>query len=124
MIRQLSATKLSTLLLGSLLTLNVYGDTVYCEGNKQMMCLGFEQKIVDNNAVCFEPFTCSQEGFVCKSELNDLADEHEALLAKHNDLVNTYNELLTEYNGNVTSFEDSQRCLIASATLEEAKDCL
>lgn len=119
-----SATKWSALLLGSLLALNVYGDTVYCEGNKQMMCLGFEQKIVDNNAVCFEPFTCSQEGFVCKSELNDLADEHEALLAKHNDLANTYNELLNEYNSNVADFEETQRCLLAASTLEDAKGCL
>lgn len=124
MTRKSSPIKWSTLLLGSVLAFNVYGDTVYCEGNKQLMCLGFEQKIVDNNAVCFDRFTCSQDGFVCKSELDNLADEHESLLSQHNELVDTHNELLDEYKNTVANYENVQSCVGAASSLEEAKSCL
>ncbi len=124
MIREFSTIKWSVLLLGSVIAFNVYGDTIYCEGNKQMMCLGFEQKIVDNNAVCFEPFACGQEGFVCKSELDILADEHESLLSQHNELVDTHNELLGEYENALSQYGDVERCVIAATSLDEAKSCI
>lgn len=108
----------------SLAASNVLADTFYCPDGKQMRCLGFGEKVVSSNATCFEPMTCSQEGFVCKSELNSLADEHETLLDKHNGMVNTYNELLANYDSAVAGHEQLQRCLIAATTLAEAKDCL
>lgn len=120
----LSATKHLTLLIGFVLTFNAYGDTLYCPDGKQMKCLGFSEKIVSNNAVCFDAFTCDQDGFVCKSELDAMADEHEGLLNKHNDLVNTYNELHTAYVSTVSGHEELVRCLSIASTLDEAKGCI
>lgn len=112
------------LLLGSVIALNVYGDTIYCEGNKKMMCLGFGEKVVKSNALCFDPMSCSQEGFVCKSELTGLADEHEALLGKHNELVDIHNELITTHENTLSDYQELQRCVGAASTLDEARDCL
>lgn len=123
MVQIFSAKKLATVLLGSLLTFNVYGDTYYCAEGKQMKCLGFGEKIVGNNDICFEPFSCSQEGFVCKSELNDLAGELESLFIKHNELVKTHNELLENFENTLAEYEQMERCVAAAYTLEEAKNC-
>lgn len=122
--QNLNTTLWPTLLLGSMLAFNAYGDTIYCENNKQMRCLGFGEKVVNSNAVCFEPLTCSQEGFVCKSELNVLADEHEALLNRHNELANTHNELITVYENALSEYEKLERCVNAALTLDEAKACI
>ncbi len=112
-----------TMLTGFMLTFNVYGDTLYCPNGKQMRCLDFGAKVVEKSAVCFDSFTCSQEGFVCKSELNDLADEHEALLNKHNDLISTHNELVDVYENAVSEYERFERCVNSATTLEDAQGC-
>lgn len=124
MMQYFSALKLSTIVMGSIIAFNVYGDTIYCADNKQMRCLGFGEKVVNSNAVCFEPLKCSQEGFVCKSELDSLADEHESLLGKHNELVSTHNELISVYENTVSEYEKLERCVNTASTLDEAKGCI
>lgn len=113
-----------TVLMGSVLTFNVYGDTFYCADGKEMRCLGFGQKVVNSSAVCFDPLKCSQEGFVCKSELDNLADEQETLLGKHNELVSTHNELITAYENTVSEYKKLERCIMSAPTLDDAKGCI
>lgn len=119
-----SARKLATVLVGSLLAFNVYGNTFYCADGKEMKCLGFGEKIVGNNDICFKPLTCSQEGFVCKSELNELEFKHETLFNKHSELVNTHNELLESFENTLSDYKRVEGCVAAAYTLEEAKSCL
>lgn len=115
--------KWTLIFLGSMLTLNTFADTVYCENNKQLRCLGFDEKVVSRNTLCLDPMKCDQEGFVCKSELNSINDEYEALNKKYNDLANTHNQLLDTYNKSTSAYEDAQRCVTVATTLEEAKSC-
>jgi len=114
-----------TLLAGLGLAFNVYasGNTLHCASSKKLVCLGYGDKVVGDNAVCFDRFECSQEGFVCKSELDGMAAEHEQLLGKHNELVNTYNELLSAHESTVTGYERFERCVSVASTLEDAKTC-
>jgi len=112
------------LLIGSLIALNASGETFYCEDNKQLKCLGFEEKIVDRNAVCFDPMKCDQDGFVCKSELNAMADENETLNNKYNELANTHNKLIEAYKDSTDAYESLQRCITIATTLEEAQACI
>lgn len=115
--------KWPVLLMASLFSFNVHAATIYCEDNKQMQCLGFGEKVVKSNAICFDPLKCGQDGFVCKSELDTLAAEHESLLNQHNDLVNTHNQLIDTYESSQADYERLHRCVAVSTTLEEAKNC-
>ena len=90
-----------------------------CSYGARGACLGYSDKIVDQNAVCFSEATCGFGGFVCKSKLEDVANEYDRLVNSYNDLsrknrslvdtaqellnknnmlVNDYNELLAKYN--------------------------
>ncbi len=114
----------SLVVLGITFSLSAHAGTFYCPDGKQMKCLGFDKKIVDNKALCFDPLKCSQEGFVCKSELDALAVEHETLRREHEELVSTHNHLIGTYENTLNENESLQRCLIAAGTLEEAKGCM
>lgn len=117
-------TKYAIVVLCAMLISSAHAGSFYCADGKQMKCLGFGEKIVDSKAICFDPMRCSQEGFVCKSELNAMSDEHENLLREHNELVNTHNELIGTYEITASQYEGLQRCISASMTLDEAKSCL
>lgn len=108
----------------SLLTINAVADTVYCEDNKQLRCLGFEEKVVNRSSVCFDPLKCDQGGFVCKSELDSMTEEYKALESKYSDLANTHNQLIDAYKNSTTEYEELQRCITTATTLDEAKNCI
>jgi len=110
--------------MGSLLALTASGETFYCEDNKQLKCLGFEEKIVNRNAVCLDPMQCDQEGFVCKSELNTMAADYNTLNDKYNELTSTHNHLIDVYKSSTDAYESLQRCITIATTLEEAKSCI
>lgn len=51
-------------------------------------------KCVSDSAVCFERYQCNYQGFVCKSDLTECAEQYDSLLARFNTLVGDYNALL------------------------------
>lgn len=99
------------------------GDTMSCPSGTQMKCLGYGDKVVGNNAVCFDPLECSQEGFVCKSELDGLAMQYEDLTGQHNGLVAKYNELVGVYDSTVAEYDRFAYCVSIAPSLEDAKAC-
>jgi hypothetical protein len=98
-------------------------DTIYCKNGKQMHCLGFDEKVVERKALCFDPLQCSQAGFVCKSELDELESEHNELLRQHNELADTHNTLIGALESSNADYERLQRCVARATTLEEAQGC-
>jgi hypothetical protein len=112
------------LLVGTLLAVSAYGETYYCDGGKQLKCLGFEQKIVPRNSVCLDPLECDQRGFVCKSELDELTGEYASVQRQYKDLADTHNQLIEAYDNSKTAYEDLQRCITEASTLDAAKACL
>jgi hypothetical protein len=100
-----------------------------CSFGKRAACLGFDDKVVDQNAVCFSGQACGYKGFVCKSKLDDLADEYESLVQSHNELIrrnktlvelaeaavrqnrsltNDYNELIAKADALTNSYEEQR----------------
>lgn len=90
-----------------------------CAYGMRGACLGYGDKVVDQNAQCFSGSTCGYGGFVCKSKLDDVVGEYDTLVNSYNDLlrknkslvataqdlleknnvlVNDYNNLLAKYN--------------------------
>lgn len=53
-----------------------YGDKV-CSSNS---------KCVRSDAVCFDSFTCNYAGFVCKSDMDDLADKAKRMAQGYDEL--------------------------------------
>lgn len=54
-------------------------------------CLNYGDRVVNQNAACFDQYACGFKGFVCKSKLDDAVNEY-------NDVVNKYNSLRIDYN--------------------------
>ncbi|MFO7592643.1 MAG: hypothetical protein R6X15_01170 [Pseudomonadota bacterium] len=112
------------LLLGPALTFNANAERLYCEGAKELRCIGADQRVVKSNAVCFDPKRCGQEGFVCKATLDDLAGEHNTLRRQYSELADTHNELIETYENSVDAHEHNVRCINRATTLEQAKSCI
>lgn len=74
-----------------------YGDTI-CSS------LG---KCVDANAKCFASYQCDYEGFTCKSNLTDCAEEYDALQTRYNRLVDDYNDLLEDSQNMRAAFQSA-----------------
>ena len=94
-------------------------------------------KCVSNDAICFNSYTCDFKGFVCKSKLDEIADEHENNIRKHNELVENYNmlqarlrslgdeieNLESDLQGSKGQLDLLRRCVGNASDLEEAQDC-
>ena len=65
-------------------------------------CLGYGDKVVDQNAVCFNGGTCGYGSFVCKSKLDDVVSEYDRM-------VSTYNELVRKTRGLVEAAQEIVR---------------
>ena len=50
-------------------------------------CLGYGDKVVDQNAQCFSGATCGYGGFVCKTKLDSVVNEYDRVVSSYNDLV-------------------------------------
>ncbi|MHC2298214.1 hypothetical protein [Rhizobium mongolense] len=80
-----------------------------CPIGKNAACLDYNDKVcgfmgmcVDSDAACFRRGTCDLDGFVCKSDLDDLAKKAKSLA--------------TDYDGLKT-------CLMTAVSIEDAKRC-
>ena len=114
----------SLLLIGTTLTVNAHAERLYCEGTKELRCIGADQRVVKSSAVCFENMQCGQEGFVCKSTLDDLSDEFNSLRQEYSDLADTHNELIDAYESSLAAQEQTSHCINRATTLEQAKSCI
>ena len=115
-----------------------------CNLGKQPACLDYSDKVcssfakcVSSDAICFNSYTCDYKGFVCKSDLLDIAEKHDDLVNDYNDLAGRYDELLrkakslaSDYddlvsnrNALASNLEDVKRCVSYADTIEEAQDC-
>lgn len=72
-----------------------YGDRGACLGYGDTVCSS-GGKCVSDDAACFSSYQCNYEGFTCKSNLTECADEYDGLQTRFNTLVTDYNELLAE----------------------------
>jgi hypothetical protein len=50
----------ATLLMASALTFSAHAERLYCKEGKELRCLGFEQKVVSRDSICFEPEQCGR----------------------------------------------------------------
>lgn len=100
-------------------------DAFSCSWGKRGACLDYGDQVcsqlgkcVDQDAVCFRRSTCDFNGFVCKSDLTDLADEYDSLLAKAKQLASDYDSMQTSYSnllqclGRAVEIEDARRCAV------------
>ncbi|MEC7762926.1 MAG: hypothetical protein VX874_13560 [Pseudomonadota bacterium] len=72
-----------------------YGDRAACLGYGDTVCSS-QGKCVSQDAACFSSYQCNYEGFTCKSNLTECADEYDGLQSRFNALVDDYNDLLEE----------------------------
>ena len=101
-----------------------YGDRGACLGYGETVCSSLG-KCVSENAVCFDSYQCNYEGFTCKSNLTECADEYDGLLARFNSLVNDYNELLEDSREMRASFESTLEELVNTRSdLRSSEDAL
>ena len=87
-----------------------------CPGFERAVCLDYGDKVcssfakcVDQNSVCFDSYTCNFKGFVCKSTLDDLADEYDDLLRKAKSIA--------------SDFDSYRDCVRYASTIDEAQSC-
>ena len=87
-----------TLILAMLSTSAFAQQNFSCSWGKQGACLDYGDtvcsssgKCVSADAACFSSYQCNYEGFTCKSNLTDCADQYDSLIAKYNTLVNDHN---------------------------------
>ncbi|WVT72589.1 hypothetical protein QM996_13860 [Sinorhizobium chiapasense] len=136
-------------LVGALLAVAICSSIVSaqsfsCPIGKNAACLDYGDKVcstfgkcVDGNAVCFNNYTCDFKGFVCKSSLEEVVEQHDNVVRKYNTLVTEHKALSQELSAksaeneeNVTrngklfqALRDAQSCVNNATTLEEAQDC-
>tara|TARA_R100000988_G_scaffold45325_1_gene22398 strand:+ start:115 stop:603 length:489 start_codon:yes stop_codon:yes gene_type:complete len=94
-----------------------YGDRGACLGYGDTVCSS-RGRCVSDDAVCFDSNQCNYEGFTCKSNLTECADEYDGLQTRFNTLVNEYNELLEDSREMRTAFQS------ALEDLEKTQDAL
>jgi hypothetical protein len=136
------------LILSALLSVALVGaaqaQNFSCPFGKQGACLDYGDKVcssfakcVDQNAVCFNSYTCDFRGFVCKSTLDDVTDEYDSLLQKARSLASDYDDLRSRYDEAVDEFDAlkdryddalrarqvSSDCVQNAADLDEAQQC-
>lgn len=102
---------------------NAYGDNFSCPIGRQGACLDYGDKVcssrgkcVNENAECFDSFTCNYKGFICKAKFDDLADDCKKLADDHDTLVNEYNALLSRY-------KRLSSCLSLARTMKDVQTC-
>ena len=87
MIRFLVAVAVSSLVTPSL------AQSFSCRMGSQPACLDYGAKVCSSNgkcvtsdAVCFDSYTCNFQGFVCKSDMEELSDKANRIAQGYDDL--------------------------------------
>jgi hypothetical protein len=84
-------------------------DYFSCPIGRRAACLQYGDKIVDQGAQCFSSYTCGYGGFVCKSDLTELADQ--------------YDELLRKAKAMATEYDSYRNCILRASTLNDTRYC-
>jgi hypothetical protein len=107
-----------------------YGNEFSCSFGKQGACLDYGDKVcssmakcVNNDAICFDSYTCNYKGFICKSKFDDLAEEYDDLLGKCKNIASEHDELVDQYNSLLRKYKELESCVSYASTLEEAQAC-
>lgn len=108
-----------------------WGDRGACLGYGDTVCSS-SGKCVSADAACFDSYQCDYEGFTCKSNLTECADEYGALQTRFNALVDDYNELLessremrAEFQVALEALDDARRDLRRTEeTLYDIRSCI
>ena len=82
-----------------------FGTTAACLDYGDKICSSMG-KCVSDDAVCFSSFTCGYGGFVCKSSLEDMADDYDEIVSDYNNLRNKCNNIVDDYNNAVSRHSD------------------
>lgn len=69
----------------------------------QPACLGYNDKVVDQSAQCFDRNTCWPGGFVCKNE---------------------YDELVTKAKRIASNYDDLRLCLSSARDIDDVETCI
>ena len=85
-------------------------------------CLGYSDKVVSSDAICFNGYTCSGN-FVCQSDLQDVAYKYDDLLDEYNELVEEANEAVEQARKNKGKYDDLSFCVMHASSLEDARNC-
>jgi hypothetical protein len=95
---------------------NAGAQSFSCPIGKNAACLDYGDKVcssrgkcVTSDAVCFDSYTCNFKGFVCKSDLDDVVENHDAVVMKYNTLVD--------------AIGDVQRCVRDAENVNDAQSC-
>lgn len=99
-----------------------------CPYGRSGACLGYGDKIVDQNSVCFNQLACGYKGFICKSKLDDTVDEFNDLVDKFNRLRGDFNDVVAKNRSLIDSASDllaknkalAESLTTAQSQLEEA----
>jgi hypothetical protein len=107
-----------------------FGKRAACLDYSDTVCDGVVGKCVDSSAKCFSSSTCGYEGFVCKSDLDDLqrrarslATDYDTLVVKYNSLLDSGKTLASQLDALTAAQEEAKRCLTNATSLEEAQAC-
>lgn len=83
-----------------LFTADASTQSFTCSYGKRAACLDYSDKVcslfskcISSDAVCFDSYTCDYNGFVCKSDFNEIVDKYDGLVTKHNDLISRIDSL-------------------------------
>lgn len=119
------------------LALPVQASNFSCPFGKQGACVDYGAKVcssrakcVDNDAICFEPYTCGFGGFVCKTKLDGVVSEYDSLARTCRSIANDHEKLIREYNEVAGELDATQRrlvslsnCVSRATSLDEARWC-
>lgn len=67
-------------------TSSAIAQSFSCHIGKRAACLGYNDKVVDRSAQCFDQFTCSPGGFICKSDADKMQEKARAMIQGYDDL--------------------------------------
>jgi len=85
-------------------------------------CLGYSDKVVSSNAICFDSYTCSGN-FVCQSDLQNVAYKYDDLVDEYNELVEKANEAMEKARRNKSKYDDLSFCVMYASSLEDGRNC-
>lgn len=101
-----------------------FGGDFTCPYGKDAACLDYGDKVcssraqcVSQDAVCFDSYSCDYKGFVCKSDMENLARQCDEVQSAGKEILEKYNRLVDEY-------DDARTCVQLASSLAQAKRCM
>jgi len=74
-----------------------------CSLGRKPACLGYDDKVVDQNAQCFDSMTCFPGGFVCKSDVERAQEKARQI---------------------ITGYDEFRNCVARSNDMSDVESCI